>query len=84
MDGVKSIFASRTFWGSFIALLAVLANAFGLNVQDADATGVADKATDLVTAISTHNWGAVGTTVLALGGIVYAIYGRMKATKAIK
>ncbi len=84
MDGVKSIFTSKTFWGSFIALLAVIVQAFGLNVQDTDTAGLANSATDLITAISAHNWTAVVTTVAAIGGIVFAIYGRFKATKAIK
>lgn len=84
MNGVKSILASKTFWGAFIALLAILAKAFGLDVPAGDEAALAGSATDLVTAASEHNWSAIVTTLVGLGGTIFAIYGRFKATKAIK
>lgn len=83
MDSVKSIFASRTFWGAFIALIAVLAKGFGMDI-DSSAGDLTTGATDLITAISAGNWMAVVTTVAGIGGTIFAIYGRMRATKAIK
>lgn len=84
MDGVKSIFTSKTFWGALIALIAIIAKGFGLDLPSADEAAISGSATDLITAASDHNWTALITTIAALGGTLFAIYGRFKATKAIK
>lgn len=84
MNGVKSIFTSKTFWGSFIALAAVIVKGLGLDIPSADEAALSGSATDLITAVSDHNWTAVITTIAGIGGTIFAIYGRFKAVKAIK
>lgn len=67
MNGVKGFFESKTIWGGLIAFLAGVAGLLGYAVSDADAE-------QLVAYIT----GAAGV----VGGI-YAIYGRIKASKVI-
>ncbi len=67
MDETKSIFASKTFWGSVIAGLAGLGGIFGVDVTGAEQETLMN--------------GIAGVGV-AIGTIV-AIIGRMKAGKKI-
>lgn len=67
MDDFKSLFASRTFWGIAVSILAMILKFFGFDL-DVDGQGVlTDAALDL----------------FAVGGSLFALYGRIKATKVI-
>lgn len=70
----KNLFASRTVWGALIAILASLAGLGGVAVSPADQAA----ALDLVDQIF-----AVWDRVLAIAGAGLAIWGRVRATKAI-
>ncbi|MBB4302335.1 hypothetical protein GGD81_001362 [Rhodobium orientis] len=70
----KSIFASRTFWGAAVAILATVANFFGVTFSPADqaeAINLIGQALDKV------------TQLVAIGASAYAIYGRVVAKKKI-
>ena len=67
MSDVKSLFASKTFWGAFVAMIAGALSLFGYQL------GAGDQA-ELIEAAS----GIAATT----GGLV-AIYGRVVASKRI-
>jgi len=68
MNGNKSIFQSRTFYGLVVAILAAATNSFlGYNIEMA----IEGSMTDLI---------AMG---VEFGAMAYALYGRIKATKKI-
>ena len=67
MEGWKSIFASRTFWGAIIALAGGLGGLFGYQFAPEDQANLIETVSGIATLI---------------GGVV-AIWGRVKATKAI-
>ena len=67
MDGVKGLLSSKTVWGAIVAIFAAAANAAGYVVADADTAAVISNIMAVVTAV---------------GGL-YAIYGRIKATKQV-
>ena len=67
MDDFKSIFASRTFWGGLLAIVAGVLGFFGWNLTADDQQALVD----------------LGVGVAAsLGGLV-AIWGRVRASKKI-
>ncbi len=84
MDGTKSLFTSVTFWGSIVSLLALVFASFGFNVVDTDVAGAPQQISDLITAVLAGDWKAVGTAALGIVGLGVTIYGRLRATKAIK
>ena len=65
---MKSWYTSKTIWGSLITIIAMILGAFGYSVGADDQATVTD----------------VLTTIAGFGGTVLAIYGRVKASKAIK
>ena len=67
MDDVKSIFASRTFWGGIIAVLAGVLGFFGYELAGSDQAALID----------------CGAAVAASLGGVIAIWGRVKASRKI-
>jgi len=68
MNGFKSLFASKTFWGTAIAFVALILNATGkVNIDQA----MQGQALALVTEIG------------GVAGSALALYGRVKATKQI-
>jgi hypothetical protein len=67
MNDYKSLLASKTVWGGFLALFAGFAGIFGYSISPADQVQAVD---------------AVASVASSIGGIV-AIYGRVKATKVI-
>lgn len=67
MEESKSIFASKTFWGSVIAGLSGLAGIFGVDVSGAEQEALIN--------------GIAGIGVVV--GTIAAIVGRMKAGKKI-
>lgn len=67
MDGVKSLLTSKTIWGALVAVLGGITSLFGYTVSPADMTAVVDT---------------VGQ-VVGIGGALYAIYGRVVASKKI-
>lgn len=68
MTNVKGFFESKTIWGGLIAFGAGVAGLLGYAVSDADAE-------QLVAYI---------TGGAATAGGIYAIYGRIKASKQVK
>ena len=68
MDDFKSLFASRTFWGGVIAVLAGVLGFFGYELGGADQSALIEA----------------GAAVAAAVGGVIAIWGRVKASKLIK
>lgn len=67
MDGVKSIFASTTFWGAMVSVFGKLAALLGYAVMPEDE--------QVITA-------AISLLVSGFGDLA-AVYGRVKATKKI-
>lgn len=67
MDDFKSLFASRTFWGIAVTIIAMVLKLFGFDL-DADGQGVLTDA---------------ALNLFAVGGSLFALYGRVKATKTI-
>ena len=67
MSDVKTLFASKTFWGAFVAVLAGALSLFGYQL------GAADQA-ELINALS---------GIAAAAGGLLAIYGRFVASKRI-
>lgn len=68
MDDFKSLFASRTFWGGVIAVLAGVLGFFGYELGGADQAALIEA----------------GSAIAASVGGVIAIIGRVKASKLIK
>lgn len=67
MDDFKSLLASKTFWGGFIAVLAGVLGFFGYQILPEDQAALVDA----------------GAAVAASVGGVIAIWGRIKASKKI-
>lgn len=67
MTNTKPWYTSKTIWGSLIAMIAGISSAFGLEL---DATTQADLLDGVL-------------KVIAAGGSLLAIYGRLSATNAI-
>lgn len=68
MDGVKSLLASRTFWGIFVSFLGkLLAAVFGYEMDD-------EAQAQLVSLIM---------LAVSMVGDGIALFGRVKATKVI-
>ncbi len=74
MDATKSIFLSKTAWGAGIALLASLAGLLGYTISPADQA----QAVDLLGQVYD-----IADRLLIVGGSVFAIWGRIKATHKI-
>ena len=68
MDDFKSLFASKTFWGGVIAVLAGVLGFFGYELGGADQGALITMCADVVASV---------------GGVI-AIWGRVKASKLIK
>ena len=68
MDDFKSLFASRTFWGGVIAVLAGVLGFFGYELGGQDRAAIIEA----------------GSAIAAAVGGVIAIWGRVKASKLIK
>lgn len=68
MDDFKNLFASKTFWGGVIAVLAGILGVFGYTLAADDQAALIDGGAAVAAAIG--------------GGI--AIWGRIRATKKIK
>jgi hypothetical protein len=68
LSGAKSLFASKTFWGAALAVLAGIASILGYTISAADQAQISE----LVIGMG------------ALFGGWMAIYGRIKATKVIR
>lgn len=64
----KALWQSKTFWGALVAILASLAGFAGFAVDAGDQAVIVETAT---------------TIAGALGGL-FAIYGRIKASKPVK
>lgn len=67
MEGVKSLFASKTVWGLIIAALGFLAQLMGFTVTEADQTSLATIVANLAEGV----------------GMLIALWGRISATKTI-
>ena len=67
MNDFKPWYASRTIWGSIIALIAAVASAFGVEIDQHMQSTVVESALQLV----------------AIGGSIVAVFGRMTATTMI-
>lgn len=65
---LKSLFASKTFWGGFIAVLAGVLGFFGYELSPADQVSLIEAGVAIVASI---------------GGLI-AIFGRIRASKKIK
>ena len=68
MDDFKSLFASKTFWGGVIAVLAGVLGFFGYELGGPDQAALIEA----------------GSAIAASVGGVIAIIGRIKASKIIK
>ena len=68
MNDVKSFTTSKTIWGAVIVLIPVAANLLGVNISGDDIAALGGHLDAIITA----------------GGAVLAIYGRIKATSALK
>ena len=67
MNDFKPWYASRTIWGSNIALLAAVVSAFGVEIDQQMQTTFIESVLQLV----------------AIGGSILAVFGRMTATTQI-
>jgi len=67
MNGFKSLFASKTFWGGLLAVGAGIGGFFGFVITEEDRTAVLE----------------LGVGIASFVGGIIAIYGRIKATKQI-
>lgn len=67
MEGKKSIFRSKTFWGAVVAIVAGVAGLFGIQVTEADQAELIGSIDKLV----------------VIGGGLLAIYGRVTANSKI-
>ena len=68
MDDFKSLFASRTFWGGALAVVAGILGFFGYQIGGPDQAALIEA----------------GSAIAASVGGVIAIWGRVKASKIIK
>ena len=68
MDDFKSLFASKTFWGGALAVVAGILGFFGYQIGGPDQAALIEA----------------GSAIAASVGGVIAIIGRIKATKEIK
>lgn len=68
MDGVKSLFASKTFWSAVIVIGCSIVSFFGYEIGGEDQAALVEH---------------IGNIGAAVGG-VFVILSRVKATKAIK
>ncbi|MEP0944898.1 MAG: hypothetical protein ABJH63_02105 [Rhizobiaceae bacterium] len=67
MNDFKPWYTSRTIWGSIIALLAAIGSAFGVEIDQQMQTSFVETALQLV----------------AVGGSVLAVFGRINASSMI-
>ena len=67
MNDIKSWITSKTVWGGAIALLATAFQFFGFTLTGADQSALSDAIIQIAQA----------------GGAIFAIYGRVVATKKI-
>lgn len=67
MDGIKSIFASKTFWGAAAAVIAGGLGILHYSLSPADQASLVD----------------IGTGIAAAVGGIIAIVGRVLASKSI-
>lgn len=67
MNDFKPWYASKTIWGSIIALIAAVASAFGVEIDQQMQTTFIESALQLV----------------AVGGSIMAVFGRMTASTII-
>ena len=67
MNDFKPWYASKTIWGSIIALIAAVASAFGVEMDQQMQTTFIESALQLV----------------AVGGSIMAVFGRMTASTII-
>ena len=70
MEGVKSLFASKTFWGALTAIAGILPTLlplFGFSVSAEDSVGLVQQLGALI----------------AAAGALFAIFGRIVASKKI-
>lgn len=67
MSEFKTLLSSKTFWGAFVAVLASVLSLFGYQV------GVTEQS-ELIT---------IGTGLAGAAGGLFAIYGRVVASKRI-
>lgn len=68
MDETKSWYMSKTVWGGLIAVVAGAAGAFGYTIAPDDQAQIVD---------------AVVAAATVVGGLL-AVFGRVKASKAVK
>lgn len=71
MDGVKSIFTSKTFWGALVAIASPVVGYFGVDIDAETQELVVNQGV------------AIATAGMAIVGGVIAIVGRIKAKKTI-
>jgi len=67
MSEFKTLLSSKTFWGALVAVLASLLSLFGYQI------GVAEQS-ELI---------SIGTSIAGAAGGLFAIYGRVVASKRI-
>lgn len=67
MNGVKGLVASKTFWGAALAVVGSIAGLLGYGFSPEEQKAVIE----------------IGTTLATAFGGLFAIYGRVKATKKI-
>ena len=67
MENEKSWYLSKTVWGGLIAVAAGIAGAFGLTIAPEDQAAIADAI----------------VVVASVGGGLLAVFGRIKASKAV-
>lgn len=68
MEGYKSIFSSKTFWGAALAVISSILGLLGYNFGAEEQKALIEIAS------------VIGTNI----GALFAMYGRVVATKAIK
>jgi len=71
MQGAKKWYLSKTIWGSVAVLVGISLRGAGYDVSEADLNNVVDMSL------------SVASSVLELGGAIFAIYGRAKATHVV-
>lgn len=67
LTGTKAIWMSRTVWGAAISVAAAIAGLFGHGITDADQTMLADALTQII----------------GIAGGLFAIWGRISATRTL-
>ncbi|MGI9365321.1 MAG: hypothetical protein ACR2O8_09075 [Rhizobiaceae bacterium] len=68
MNDVKPWYQSKTIWASIVSLVAVIAAAFGVNIDESMQTAFVEAALQFV----------------AVGGALIAVIGRLSATSMIE